>query len=84
MLQYEIRRVDFPEIVLLNPQIAASEQTEKTNSLVIETGVDVWASNRFRVSPAINFTHFPFGDPMRGDFGDTGGFYFVLGLGIKL
>src|SRR4030067_3502833 len=57
-------------------------QIEWSPSLACEAGIDLWFADNFRMSPHIGFTYFPLGDPTRGDFGDTGGFFFFLRIGI--
>jgi len=59
-------------------------QTEWSPSIAAEAGLDLWINSGFKISPHVDFTYFPFGDPTTGDFGDTGGFYFVLGMGFRL
>jgi len=53
-------------------------------SVTVEGGIDLWILSGIKVSPNVGFNYFPFGDPTRGDFGDTGGFMFSVSLGFKL
>ncbi len=53
-------------------------------SLLVSAGFFFHLSDNVTVSTRINFDHFPFGDTDRGQFGNTGGFNFSLGLGLNI
>lgn len=91
-VQIEYRRIGFNPLVyrsssgdiFRNPSWA---QWEIAPSIAVEGGIDLWILSAFKLSPNIGFHYFPyflFGDPTRGDFGDTGGFMFSASLGFRL
>ena len=53
-------------------------------SVAVEGGIDLWILSGIKLSPSVGFNYFPFGDPTKGDFGDTGGFMFSVSLGFRL
>lgn len=53
-------------------------------SVAVEGGVDIWILNGLKIFPNVGFNYFPFGDPTRGDFGDTGGFMYSASVGFRL
>lgn len=58
-------------------------QTEFSLMAVGETGLDLYLGN-FLLKWSAAFERHLTGDPSRGDFGDTGGFTFLFGLGLRL
>ncbi len=55
----------------------AVRQTQLSILTMIELGVDMRLGPQWSLGGRVCYDYFPFGDPTRGDFGDTGGVYFL-------
>jgi hypothetical protein len=58
-------------------------QREYSLMAVAETGIDCNVGG-FVIKTSVVFERHLTGDPSRGDFGDTGGFTFLLGFGVRM